>query len=168
MVSIGDMLVDAGLVRERLEECRKDAADSGDSLDQVLLRKDYLDEGTVLQIYAKHLGFEFRKSLEGTAVPEDFVNRVPVQFARNYNLIALGVSDDNVLKVATCAPLEPHPMDDLSALIGFEVDPVLAPDSRSRGGARNDVPQLPRNVTESIGLKRTATLGSVVLPTVPP
>jgi general secretion pathway protein E len=127
VVSIGDMLVDAGLVRERLEECRKDAADSGDSLDQVLLRKDYLDEGTVLQIYAKHLGFEFRKSLEGTAVPEDFVNRVPVQFARNYNLIALGVSDDNVLKVATCAPLEPHPMDDLSALIGFEVDPVLAP-----------------------------------------
>ena len=72
---------------------------------QVVLSKDYLDETTVLQIYAKHLGFEFRKSLEGTKVPPDFVERVPITFARNYNLIALDVGSDGVLKVATCSPL---------------------------------------------------------------
>ena len=127
MVSIGDMLVDAGLARERLEESRKIAMSNGESLDRVLLQKEYMDEITVLQVYAKHLGFEFRKSLEGTRVPEDFVNNVPVHFARNYNLIALELNDDGILKVATCAPLEPHPMDDLAALIGREIDPVLAP-----------------------------------------
>jgi len=127
VTSIGDMLVDAGLAREKLDECRRVAADTGDSLDRVVLQKDYLDETTVLQIYAKHLGFEFRKSLDGTRVPGNFVNNVPVQFARNYNLVALEETQDGVLRVATCAPLQPHPMDDLSSLIGAEIDPVLAP-----------------------------------------
>jgi general secretion pathway protein E len=125
--SISDMLVDAGLARERLEECRRIAATSGDSIDRVILQKEYLDEATLLQIYAKHLGFEFRKSLEGTRVPANFVTKVPVHFARNYNLVALEETADGVLKVATCTPLSPHPMDDLAALIGAEIDPVLAP-----------------------------------------
>ena len=127
MTSISEMLVDAGLSRDRLEECRRIAGTTGDSLDRIILQKDYLDEATLLQIYAKHLGFEFRKSLEGTRVPSAFVNKVPVHFARNYNLVALEETDGNVLKVATCTPLQPHPMDDLSAMIGAEIDPVLAP-----------------------------------------
>jgi len=127
MTSISDMLVDAGLAREQLEECRRIAATSGDSLDRVILQKDYLDESTLLQIYAKHLGFEFRKSLEGSRVPGAFINKVPVHFARNYNLVALEEVEGSVLKVATCSPLQPHPMDDLAALVGCEIDPVLAP-----------------------------------------
>jgi general secretion pathway protein E len=127
VTSISEMLVDAGLSRDRLEECRRIAGTTGESLDRVILQKDYLDEGTLLQIYAKHLGFEFRKSLDGTRVPSAFVNKVPVHFARNYNLVALEETDGNVLKVATCTPLQPHPMDDLSAMIGAEIDPVLAP-----------------------------------------
>ena len=127
MTSIGDMLVDAGLARERLEECRAVATSTGESLDRVLLTKEYVEEVTLLQIYAKHLGFEFRKSLDGTRVPEQFVNLVPVHFARNYNLVALEVGTDNVLKVATCTPLDPYPMDDLASIVGQEVDAVLSP-----------------------------------------
>ena len=129
MTSIGDLLVDAGLSRQQLDECRSISASTGDSLDQVVLTRAYLDEPTLLQIYAKHLGFEYRKSLDGTRVPGDFVDRVPVQFARNYNLIALDRTPDGVVKVATCRPLDPHPMDDLSAMVGAEVDAVLAPKS---------------------------------------
>ncbi|MDG1049051.1 MAG: type II secretion system ATPase GspE [Planctomycetota bacterium] len=126
MVSIGEMLLDAGLTRDQLEECRGVSAVSGDSIDRVILAKDFMEETTLLQIYAKHLGYEFRKSLDGTKVPAHFVDGVPVHFARNYNLVALE-SGDGVLKVATCTPLDPHPMDDLAAMIGSEVDAVLAP-----------------------------------------
>ncbi len=126
MVSIGDMLLDAGLTRDRLEECRGIAATNGESLDRVILTKGYMEENTLLQIYAKLLGYEFRKSLDGTKVPGAFVDRVPVHFARNYNLVALESTEDG-LKVATCSPLDPHPMDDLSSLLGVEVDAVLAP-----------------------------------------
>jgi general secretion pathway protein E len=127
MASIGDMLVDAGLARENLDECRNLAARTGESLDRIVLQREYLDEVTLLQVYAKHLGYEFRKSLEGTKVPGDFVDQVPVHFARNYNLVALDKTSDGVLRVATCTPLEPHPMDDLAALVGGEVDAVLSP-----------------------------------------
>ncbi len=127
MVSISEMLVDAGLHRDNLEEARKIAIDSGESIDRVIVQREFMDEVTVLQVYAKHLGFEFRKSLDGTRVPDSFINRVPVHFARNYNLVALEQTADDVVKVATCTPLDPHPMDDLSALLGVEVDPVLAP-----------------------------------------
>ncbi len=126
MASLSDLLVDAGLSRERLEECRKLAADSGDSLDRVILQREYLAESALLRAYALHLGFEYRDSLEDLPVPAAFIQRIPVQFARNYNLVAIE-EQDGILKVATCNPLDPHPMDDLSALYGADVEPVLAP-----------------------------------------
>ena len=39
MVSLGDLLVEAGLEKERLDECRTLAATTGESLDQVVLTK---------------------------------------------------------------------------------------------------------------------------------
>jgi general secretion pathway protein E len=127
MASISDLLLDAGLTRDKLEECRQLSVRSGDSLDRSILQREYLDEVTLLQVYAKHLGYEFRKSLDGTKVPAGFVDGVPVHFARNYNLVALEELEDGTLKVATCHPLDPHPMDDLAAMLGRELDPVLAP-----------------------------------------
>ncbi|MCB9916383.1 MAG: Flp pilus assembly complex ATPase component TadA [Planctomycetes bacterium] len=127
MVNIGDLLIDAGLRRERLEECRGVVANTGETLDRVILQKGYLDEPELLQVYARALGMEYVPKLEGTQVPPDFVNNVPVHFARNYNLVALGANERGVMRVATCSPLDPHPMDDLGSMIGAELDPVLAP-----------------------------------------
>ena len=129
MVSLADLLVEAGLPRERLEECRRLAGQSGEPLDRVILSKEYLEEAKLLQAYARHLGYEFVPRLEGIQVPPSFVNKIPVQFTRNYNLIALAEEREGLLKVATCSPLEPQPMDDLAALLGAEIEPVLAPKS---------------------------------------
>ncbi len=127
MTSIGELLVAAGLSAARLEECRKISAESGESLDRVILQKDYLPDADLLQAYANLLGYEFQEVLEGSPVPADFVNTVPIHFARNYNLIALQEGSNGVLRVATCAPLDPLPMDDLAAIVGRPVEPVLAP-----------------------------------------
>jgi len=127
MVGISDLLLDAGLSRERLEECRRLAAANGESLDRVILSKEYLDEAKLLEAYARYLGYEFLLRLDGLQVPASFVNKIPVQFTRNYNLVALAETDTGCMRVATCAPLDPQPMDDLSALLGQEIEPVLAP-----------------------------------------
>ena len=136
MVRLADLLVDAGLSRKNLEECRRIAGSSGDSLDTVILAKDYLSEEKLLAAYAQHLGYEFVPSLEGTKVPSHYVNNIPVHFTRNYNLIALSDEADGLLRVATCAPLDPQPMDDLATLVGREIEPVLAP--------RNEITTLER------------------------
>ncbi|MFT7485840.1 MAG: general secretion pathway protein E [Candidatus Paceibacteria bacterium] len=127
MVRLADLLVDAGLSRKHLEECRRIAGSSGDSLDAVILAKDYLPEEKLLAAYAQHLGYEFMADLEGTKVPTNFVNDIPVHFTRNYNLIALSDDADGLIRVATCSPLDPQPMDDLASLMGREIEPVLAP-----------------------------------------
>ena len=127
MSSLSELLVDAGLSRERLDECRRLANTSGDSLDRAILNRAYLPEAKLLEVYASHLGYDFEGQLEGTKVPVSFIDAVPVHFSRNYNLIALGTSEDGALRVATCAPLEPQPMDDLAAMLGMDVEPVLSP-----------------------------------------
>ena len=127
MANIGELLVEEGLPRERLDECRKQAAISGDTLDRVVITKGYLPETSVLRVYSQALGMDYLDELEGIAVPPEFVNTVPVHFARNYNLVALGHTAGGALKVATCAPLDAHPMDDLASIVGDDIEPVLAP-----------------------------------------
>jgi len=127
MTNIAELLVEQGMTREHLEECRRIAATTGESLDRVILQKDYLPEAKLLAAYGQHLGVEFRPSLDGTRVPLTFVNRIPVQFSRNYNLVALEEDGEGIMKVATCSPLHPFAMDDLSSLLGTEIEPILAP-----------------------------------------
>ena len=68
--------------RDKLDECRRLAAETGESLDRVILQRDYLAEAALLRVYAQHLGFEYRETLEDIAVPPEFVQRIPVQFSK--------------------------------------------------------------------------------------
>ena len=111
---------------EKLNDCLRIEAESGQTLDRILLRKGLLPEEDVLAVFAEGLGYEYRADLEGLKVPEIFVERVPNQFARNYGLIGIG-HRDGLLQVATATPFDVHPMDDLAAMLGVEVEPVLVP-----------------------------------------
>jgi general secretion pathway protein E len=80
----------------------------------------------MLRIFGRVLDLPVRERLIEIDGPPDFVDRVPVQFARHHNLVGIG-TEGGVLKVATCAPLETHPIDDLSGMLDRVVAPVLAP-----------------------------------------
>jgi hypothetical protein len=69
MTNIAELLVEQGMTREHLEECRRIAATTGESLDRVILQKDYLPETQAPRRLRQHLGVEFRPSLDGTRVP---------------------------------------------------------------------------------------------------
>ena len=86
------------LDEERLEECLELEAESGQTLDKILVHKGYVTERDVLSLFGEALGIPFREALEGITVPVDFVNRVPVHFARNFNLVAVG-QDNGVAPV---------------------------------------------------------------------
>jgi general secretion pathway protein E len=125
--ALRELVISRGLLdADRLAECEKIEQESGRSLDKVLVEKGYLTEKDVLVIFSEVLGIPFRESLEGVSVPADFVNDVPVHFARNFNLVALD-RRNGILSVATCSPFETYPMDDLSSMLSVEVEPVLVP-----------------------------------------
>ena len=120
-------LIDEGLIDEKqLKECQDLESETGQAVDKILRTKGYVSEEHLLEFLGRMLRIPYRAELEGVEVPKEFVQRVPAQFARNYNLIGLSRDNGNY-QVATCDPLEIHPMDDLAAILGATVTPVLAP-----------------------------------------
>jgi general secretion pathway protein E len=110
---------------DKLQDCINTMEKSGDTLDKVLLNRGYLSEPEVLKILAGYMGYEFRPDLRDETVPKDFLDKVPVHFARNYNLVALGSANGNSV-VATCSPFETHAIDELASMLGSQVEPIFS------------------------------------------
>ena len=126
-LSLVETLISEGLIDEKqLEECRGIEKDSGQPIDRVLKNKGYITEEALLDIFSRSLRLPYREDLEGIEVPAAFTQKVPAQFARAYNLVCIN-ADESGCDVATCDPLDFHPMDDLAAMLGAQVRPVLAP-----------------------------------------
>jgi general secretion pathway protein E len=111
---------------ERLEEVFRLEAETGQTFERIMLHKGYMSENDLLRTMAHALELPYFPSLSDRLVPDDFVSNVPVGFARNYALVAVG-RENGVMRVATAFPLDTHPMDDLASMVQCEVEPVLAP-----------------------------------------
>ena len=120
------LLQEAGLTEAQMADALEAERELGQSLDQVLITKNFLPEQRCLEFFGNYLGLEVRSSLEGAPVPGDFIQTVPVQFARTHHLVAIE-QDDRGMQVATCRPLDVQPMDDLSTMLGCDVEAVLSP-----------------------------------------
>ncbi len=116
----------AGLNEAQIDEALATEREQQVTLDQALINRNLLPEARCLEVFAEFLGLEHRVSLEGVPVPGDFIQNVPVQFARTHQLVAIG-EDGPLVQVATCRPLDVQPMDDLSTMMDREVEAVLAP-----------------------------------------
>ncbi len=126
-LSLFDDLVGEGFLSEaQLLECQKEERDTGVPLDRILRQKGHVTEQVLLDALARRLRIPMLASLADAQVPAIFVQRVPAQFARNYNLVAVDDTGES-LRVATCDPLDIHPMDDLSSMVEMMVEPVVAP-----------------------------------------
>jgi general secretion pathway protein E len=112
-------------VKDKFEEWVALARSTHQPLDRVLSAAGYLTEAQMLRIFGECLGLKVVERLVEFQVPAEFVEKVPVQFARHHNLIAIGAANGTV-KVASCSPLETHPIDELSAMLDRIVEPVLA------------------------------------------
>ena len=80
----------------------------------------------MLRAFGEVLGLEVVENLTKVDVPAEFVNGVPVQFARTYSVIAVD-ADAHGMRVATSSPFETNAVDDLATMLRIEVEPVLAP-----------------------------------------
>ncbi len=119
-------LLGTKLPADKLADCLRIEAESGQTLDKIILRKGLMAEEELLEILAKSMGFTYRANLDGMKAPESFTKRVPMQFARNYTL--LGLAENNgVMQVATCAPFDLFPMDEAASMLRLEIEPVLVP-----------------------------------------
>lgn len=122
-----DIFVINGLLDEsKIGEILSGAEEYNLSIDQFMIQRGYITEKDFLRVFSDEFGFRLVEKIDPSLVPESFCRKVPINFARNYNIIAIGL-EDNIYQIATCTPLLTHPMDELAGLLGAEVDSVLAP-----------------------------------------
>jgi general secretion pathway protein E len=114
------------LTDEQIEQALETERETGWALDKVLLSKGFLSEHDLLKALAAGLSMPYEQTLTNVAVPDSFVSKVPVQFARNYYLIGL-TQENGSMRVATASPFDAYPMDDLASILQMELEPVLAP-----------------------------------------
>jgi general secretion pathway protein E len=126
MKKISDRLLKEGLITEaKLSECLDVVEKGREGLDCALVQVGAVSEEKVLEIVAEQLGLPFHDDLSDSTVPPDFVDKVPVQFARAYGLVGMEL-DDGVMRTATASPLDVYPQDELAAMLGLTIDPVVS------------------------------------------
>jgi type IV pilus assembly protein PilB len=119
------------LIRERgllddlqLEEALQEQARSGKSIGQVLADLQFVEMDVQLQILAEHLGTEV-VSLQDADISEEVVKTVPAATARMYQCMPVALYG-STLRVALADPLNPAVIDELSFVVGKEIQIVVA------------------------------------------
>jgi len=115
-------LVDAEQLARFLEE-----NSSPGRLDERLLSCPYFTEDVVLKLFAEALGWEFLPEIPQKAVPIEFVEAVPANFAQHYYLIGIKHKDgDSELTVVLSKPLDANALDNVSKMTGMSVRPAIS------------------------------------------
>ncbi len=123
---IGEILVRRGALEpEKLEDVLASAADRAIDLRDFLVASHTVEENRVVRALADEVGIEFIEKITTNAIPEDLIEAVPINFARQNHVLPLSESDEGV-RVAVANPLDPFPVDDLRILLGKTIIPVAA------------------------------------------
>ncbi len=121
---VGDILLERGIItKDQLAAAHSEKEETGDALDEVLLRQEAITENQLLDVMSDALG------TRSISIPESLdpkvISLVPAEFA--FRNVILPVSRENgVLTVATLDPTQLHIADDLKMLTGLDVELVLA------------------------------------------
>ena len=126
-IPIGERLVSQGEIsRQALDDALELQAERGGKLVEILLKEDRVDETVVLKAMAAELGIPYDDEFDVDDIDPALVAPLQITWAKQYDVLPL-VREANRVVVATADPLEAAPLDDLRALYGLPVEPVLAP-----------------------------------------
>ena len=123
---VGEILVRQGaLSPERLEQALTIVSERGAKLKDVLAGSHILEEAAYVEALARDLGLPVLTKIQVDEIPNELVELVPINFARQHKLLPLAIREHS-LRVAIANPLDLSPLDDLRALRGKRCDPVVA------------------------------------------
>jgi general secretion pathway protein E len=129
---VGEILVRRGaLPAGRLDELLRSVTEKNVRLIELLEATREVQPEQLTKALAEEVGIPFLDQIKPADVPAQMIDAVPITFARQHKLLALGGIDPSrpdigPVKVAVSNPLDPTPLDDLRALLGRAVVPVAA------------------------------------------
>jgi len=119
------VLAAAGIAVEHIEGARRKAGPDGDFGAQLEALAGF-PQRSFAQLQADALGLPFADTIDADSIQPQLLGQVSMQQCRRGRILPLTL-EDGCLKVATADPFRVGPLDDLRALFGVEIDPVVVP-----------------------------------------
>ncbi|MBW2212465.1 MAG: Flp pilus assembly complex ATPase component TadA, partial [Deltaproteobacteria bacterium] len=94
-------------------------------LTDFLVATHTVEEDKVVRALADEVGMEFVEKIASELIPEELIDAVPINFARQ-NLVLPLTQTDGSVRVAIANPLDSFPIDDLRILLQKTIIPVAA------------------------------------------
>ncbi|MBI2897098.1 MAG: type II secretion system ATPase GspE [Deltaproteobacteria bacterium] len=127
MSYLGEILVRRGaLTEERLGEALKVAAEKGGNLQDVIVQTHAAEERDVLIALAAEFDLDLLDTIDDKSVPPEVVSAIPINFAKARRLLPVKIDADGAVVMAISDPLDTFAIDDVRAMLGREIVPVLA------------------------------------------
>ncbi len=123
--SLDNLLLRAGLSRDQLRRARERCDDLGE-LARELERSAGFPQNRFAAIVAERVGLPFSPDVPLDKLDPSLLERLTPAYCRRHHILPIRVDGDRLL-VATSDPLSAGAIDDLRALYGVEVDPLVVP-----------------------------------------
>ncbi len=128
---LGEILVRRGFVDQAaLDEALAVQTEKGGRLGDILVGQKALAEEQLLRALAEQLDLPLIETIDDRSIPDDLIARVPINFAKQYRLVPLRRTEDDIVLVASADPLAVGALDDLAVLLAAPIEVNLAPTVR--------------------------------------
>ena len=124
--SLEACLIEQGAVSEAIIEKARERQRDGKRLGDVLQEMGAIDGQAWARAMASHFGLPFIEQLPDDGTAAECVNKLPINFAKRYQLLPVQRSGDTIV-VATADPSQLGPLDDVRLLLHKPVRVVVAP-----------------------------------------
>lgn len=124
---INDALVKKGLISQKdLNKAIKIQKNKGGKLSDILVHEGFIDKNTLMSVLSQELGIP-TINLARYKVDTEVLRLIPKKLAMHYKILPISKMGD-ILTVAMADPLNVFAMDDIKALTGFKIGPVVTTD----------------------------------------
>lgn len=120
----GEILLNRGLLDEAGLKTTRDAQINGNNLMHTAVQLGLVDEEQALRVIGEEIGLQY-VDLAEFELDLSLLKAFPQRLIHRETLFPLRQQNDYLL-VATCDPFHLYPLDEISAMTGWSVEPVLA------------------------------------------
>jgi len=125
---LGEILLEKGIItEEQLKEALQEQEKTGISLGQILIDRGLISPGVLGDILSEQFGIEYKKVSEIYISP-DSVNLIPESVIKDKKVFPIKKEEDT-LEVAILPPVNPIVLDDIRAMTGLKIKPLIVTDT---------------------------------------
>ena len=122
---LGELLITNNIISDnQLEQALSQHQKIGEFLGRTVVKMGIASEEEVLPLLSKKLKIPYIQ-IKKLTIPPDVIKKVPAKFACHYELIPIKL-EGKVLTVALTDPSKLEFIDDLTLLLGYKINPMLA------------------------------------------